>query len=131
MEARIVGVLEEGPVVVASAALRLGSDDVPADSSPVESDASQLVVAMRSCASDLSRDDEPRVSFGITVVLHIHEGLRGTVLVVVGHFSGRVRRDRDLLLIQLRNGQLVLLVGSSSRSWVRRPYPPVLLSFGR
>ena len=101
MEAREVGVLEEGPVVVGAAALRLGSDDVAADTCPVKSDASQLVVAVRSCTTDAPRDDKPWISFGVAVALNIHKGLRGTVLVVVGYFGGRVRSHRDLPRIQL------------------------------
>ena len=62
-------------LIVATTALGLGTEDVTADSTAVETDSSELVVTMRARVGDLSRDYESWVliiKFGSAIVLNIN-----------------------------------------------------------
>ncbi len=80
-------------MILVPTALWLCSDDIAADSDSIKSDSTQLIVAVRSCASDFSCDDELRISVTVNIVLDV-QGLGSTELIFVGNFSGRVRVNR-------------------------------------
>ena len=77
-------------MIFVSTALWLCPDDIATDSNSIKSISTQLIVAVRSCASDFSCDDELRISVTVNIVLDV-QGLGSAELIFVGDFSGRVR----------------------------------------